>query len=89
MALFETLADSTKMKDGLVDQYAREMDERGPNLWALYSALTYYSSHNDGAFTLRRSVEEMDTTATIMLRRELAVARWVQSDEWKALELAT
>lgn len=87
MALFEAIADSAKMKDGLIDQYSRETDERGNNLWGVYSALTYYASHNDGAFTLRRSVEEMDTTATIMLRRELSVARWVQTDEWKQLEL--
>ena len=86
MALFEAIADSAKMKDGLLDQYTRETDARGDSLWSVYSALTYYSSHNDGAFSLRRSVEEQDTTTSIMLKRELNVAKWIQSDEWKALE---
>jgi len=37
---------------------------------------------------LRRSVEEQDTTTSIMLKRELNVAKWIQSDEWRALENA-
>ena len=85
MALFESIADSAKMKEGLLDQYTRETDMRGPNVWSVYSTLTYYASHNDGAFALRRTVEEQDSTATIMLRRELNVVKWTNSNEWKAL----
>lgn len=88
MKLFEHIALSTKMKEGLSDQYTREVDERGNNMWALYSTLTYYASHSDGTFTLRRTVEEMDTVATTMLGRELNVARWVQSPAWKEIEYA-
>lgn len=87
MALFENIAESTKMREGLVDQYTRETDQRGNSLWSVYSALTYYASHNDGAFALRRSVEEMDSTATIMLKRELNVAKWIDTPQWHALEL--
>ena len=87
MTLFEKIAASPKMKDNLLDQYTREVDARGNNLWAVYSTLTYYASHNDGAFALRRSVEEQNTQTSTMLQRELNVSRWVQSPEWRALEL--
>lgn len=87
MNLFRELATSDKMYDGLADQYVRELDTRGRNLWAVYSALTYYASHPEGAFMMRRSVEEQDMTATVMLRHELDVAKWTKTDAWKALEL--
>jgi hypothetical protein len=88
MKLFEQIALSAKMKESLNDQFTREVDMRGNNMWALYSTLTYYASHNDGAFGLRRTVEEQDTVATTMLGRELNVSRWVHSDAWKELETA-
>jgi hypothetical protein len=88
MALFREIATSTKMKDNLLDQYAREKDDRGDNLWAVYSTLTYYASHADGAFALRSSVEEADNVASTMLTRELNVAKWTQISEWKELEHA-
>jgi hypothetical protein len=86
-ALFDAVAPSNKMREGLMDQYTRERDERGPNLWALYSTLTAYASHNTGAFTLRRTVDEQDTVAQTMLTRELNVAKWIRSPEWRALEM--
>lgn len=89
MKLFEAVATSKKMREGLVDQYAREVDARGPNLWAVYSALTYYASHADGNFVLRRTVEEQDTVAQTMLARELNVAKWIKTPEWKAMEYGT
>lgn len=88
MAFFEAVSTSAKMRDGLIDQYARETDDRGRNLWAVYSSLTYYASHNDGVFALRRTVEEQDTVASTMLNRELTVAKWTQTKEWKEMELA-
>lgn len=88
MKLFEEIAQSVKMKESLADQFTRDVDERGANLWALYSTLTYYASHNDGAFSLRRTVAEQDTVATTMLNRELNVSKWVQGDTWKELENA-
>jgi len=86
MALFDAVSLSKKMREGLVDQYAREVEARGHNLWSVYSTLTYYSSHSDGAFNLRRTVEDQDTVAQTMLARELNVARWIKTPEWRALE---
>ena len=81
-------AQSNRMREGLADQFTREVDDRGNNLWAVYSTLTYYASHADGHFTLRRTVDDTDTVAQTMLGRELNVARWVQTNEWKEMENA-
>jgi len=85
---FNKIAMSEKMKDGLSDQYMRERDERGPNLWALYSALTYYASHDDGAFALRRKNDDLDSASATMMQREINVSKWTQLPEWQAMENA-
>jgi hypothetical protein len=89
MELFKELAASAKLQEGLTEQYMAECDDRGPNLWAVYSAMTYYSSHNDGPFAFRASVEKQDTVATTMLQRELRVSHWINTDAWRKLEVAT
>lgn len=84
--LFDAVSTSTKMREGLLEQYEREADTRGKNVWAVYSTLTYYASHADGRFTLRKSVEEADTVASTMLTRELNVSKWLSTPEFKRLE---
>jgi hypothetical protein len=86
MQLFRDLATSDKLRDNLSQQYLRDRDERGDNLWAVYSTLTYYASHNDGDFKLRNTVEAQDTVASTMLQRELTVAKWITTDAWRKLE---
>ena len=88
MDLFRELASSEKLANNLSDQYLRERDARGDNLWGVYSTLTYYASHADGEFKLRSSVDQQDTVASTMLQRELNVAEWIKSDHWRALESA-
>lgn len=68
----------------LMHQYMIERGSRGgSNLWALYSALTHYSSHSDGAFQLRKTVN--DHEAATMLKREQDVRRAVESEAFKEL----
>jgi hypothetical protein len=86
MDLFRQLASSDKLRENLTQQYMREREDRGENLWAVYSALTYYASHAEGEFKLRESVTQQDTEASTMLQRELTVAKWVNSAAWKKLE---
>jgi hypothetical protein len=86
MQLFRDLATSDKLRDNLSQQYLRDRDERGDNLFAVYSTLTYYASHNDGDFKLRSSVQAQDTEAVTMLQRELTVAKWITTDAWRKLE---
>lgn len=85
--LFDKVSTSIKMREGLLEQYERESDARGKTVWAVYSTLTHYASHNDGQFTLRASVEEADTVASTMLTRELNVCKWIQLPEFKKLEV--
>ena len=86
MQLFHELASSDKLRGNLIQQYMQERDTRGANLYSVYSALTYYASHNDGEFKLRSSVQTQDTEASTMLQRELTVAKWVNSDAWRKVE---
>ncbi len=86
MDLFRELASSERLAENLQDQYLRERDARGDSLWSVYSAMTYFASHNDGEFALRKSVNEQDSVAHVMLQRELRVSHWVQSDAWRRLE---
>lgn len=88
MELFRELTTSDRLRENLSDQYLRECDVRGHNLWAVYSAMTYYASHNDGEFALRSRENEQDSAAARMLLRELNVAKWVDSNAWHALESA-
>lgn len=86
MQLLRDVAASAKLQETLCEQYMHEREERGSNLWALYSAMTYYASHNEGAFALRSTVEQQDTVASTMLQRELNVSQWIKSEAWHKLE---
>jgi hypothetical protein len=88
MDLFREIAGSEQLTQNLLDQYMRERDVRGDNLWSVYSAMTYYASHADGNFKFRATVNEQDSVASRMLHRELNVARWVETPQWKQLEEA-
>jgi len=41
----------------MMEQLDLEAQERGMTVWALYSALTYYSSHNSELVSVRFAVE--------------------------------
>jgi hypothetical protein len=84
MELFRELASSDKLRENLGNQYMREREVRGENLWTVYSALTYYASHADGDFSPRST--EHDTVASTMLKRERNVARWIETPMWRKLE---
>ena len=66
----------------LLEQYIREQEVRGSNVWALYSAMTNYSSHTK-AMPLRNT--GVDDAAQTMLDREFEVTRWVNSEKFQRL----
>ncbi|NJL54618.1 DUF932 domain-containing protein [bacterium] len=74
---------SERRASALMRQWAYESDRRGRNVWALYSALTYYSSHNKGEFAMRET--GTDHQAATMVKREMEVRKVIGSDDWKAL----
>lgn len=69
----------------LFRQYQIECNSRGKTLWAVYSALTYYSSYADGEFSLRNTGN--DHEAATMMKRENDVRRVVGGGQ-ALLELA-
>jgi hypothetical protein len=80
--------------DHLVHQWVRAKDDDGPqggaNLWALYSALTAWSSHGDlavGGMAGRESKKGAQAVA-VRGKREEQVARVIEAEEWKELEQA-
>lgn len=82
-----TLVDagiSPRLTKQLMDQMHVEVQKRGQTIWALYSALTYYSSHNSDTFTVKGS-STRDNVAETLYRRSSEVARVVGSRPWAAL----
>lgn len=70
---------SDRAADVLLARFEEEIRNRGNNLWALYSALTWYASH----FKVRQTKEDGEAIARI--ERERKIARVVGSPEWMKL----
>ena len=71
-------------KDKLLTTYKQEVNDRGDNLWALYSTFTNYSSHHkDNDFGFNKS--KHDHVAQSMLKREFEVANWIHTEEFVRL----
>ena len=63
-------------------QFEAEATARGRTVWALYSALTNYASHEDGRFGVRNS-RNVDNVAVTLDGREREVARIVDGDAFQ------
>jgi hypothetical protein len=68
----------------IMQQFEIEAEQRGSSIWAMYSALTAYSSHESVAPV--RNSNKVDNVAVTLNTREREVARLVQTPEF--LELA-
>jgi hypothetical protein len=68
----------------MMDQFDTEAASRGRTVWALYSALTFYSSHNSERFGVRNS-GNVDNEAVTLDQREREVSRVIGSDAWARL----
>lgn len=68
-----------RLGEKLFRQFLIEAQTRGRTLWALYSALTYYSSHAEGEFSLRNTGN--DHFAATMMKRENDVRRVVRDGQ--------
>jgi len=78
---------SDKLAKGMKDQYLTEVQTRGSNVWALASALTYYSSHNSEEFPIKGSAAN-DNVARALLDRSRKVNTWLRSSVFQNLLLA-
>jgi hypothetical protein len=72
-----------RMGHKLWDQYLDETGVRGHNLWSMYSAMTFFASHDSTRFGLSRSAN--DTHHERLDRRSTQVNSWVKSEAWKTL----
>jgi hypothetical protein len=74
---------SARMAEKVLRQLDIEFSTRGYNVFALYSALTYASSHNEGDFAVKET--KNDHTVITMLRREEEVAKLISTPEFLRL----
>ena len=78
---------SERLAKVMKDQYLTEVSTRGSNVWALASALTYYSSHNSEEFPIKGSAAN-DNVARALLDRSRKVNTWLRSSVFQNLLLA-
>ncbi len=74
---------SERRAEQLFRQYLIEARVRGDNVWALYSAMTYFSTHSEGEFKVKNTVS--DHNEVTLHKREEQVLRWTQCDAFKAM----
>lgn len=67
----------------LMRQFEIECHSHGRTVWALYSAATFYATHDEGEFKTRRT--EANHTPITLLNREQQVRSWVSSDSFLRL----
>jgi len=68
----------------MMEQFEKEAASRGRTVWALYSALTFYSSHNSERFGVRNS-GAVDNVAVTLDQREREISRVIDSEAWARL----
>ena len=69
--------------DRMIDRARQEVSDRGLNVYALTSAMTYYSSHDSDEFPVRRTGN--DNVATTLENRSEEVQRWISSAPFQQL----
>ena len=86
--MLHSLMGSEKKGDKMLGLYNQEIQTRGQNAFALYSAFTNYASYADerNGFKLRNTGN--DTNAISMWGREQEVTKWVSSKQFKELVAA-
>ena len=75
---------SERRTASMLDQFATESVSRGNSVWALYSALTFYASHNSERFNIRNS-GNVDNAGASLEQREREVSKIIASPAWADL----
>ena len=82
--VFEAIPNvSERRVEQLMRQFHIEAMSRGRNVWALYSAATYYASHDEGSFSVRNT--NNDNTAATLMNRETQIRSWLNTDEFQLI----
>ena len=77
--VLESAGMSGRKVEKMMAQFEQEAIDRGRSVWALYSALTNYSSHNSARFGVRNS-GNVDNEAVSLDQREREINRIVNSE---------
>ena len=75
--------DTNKAGDRIFGQWIHEKNDRGPNIFALSSALTYWSSHDSDVFPIKKSAGGNNSMG-ILADRQKFVAGLMQKRPFKA-----
>ena len=80
-----TIIPSERKAEKMLELYSQEADVRGHNVYALYSAMTNYSTYADdrNGFSLRNT--RNDTQAISMWKREQEVSKWISTPQFQQL----
>ena len=86
--LLEKIMKSEKAAEKMYTLYNQEVNTRGRNVFALYSAFTNYATYADerNGFQLRNTGN--DTQAVSMFQREHKVSQWIDTPAFKELVAA-
>lgn len=78
---------SPRLSEHLYDQFLEEVAARGRTAWAVYSALTYWSSHGNDANSNRFAIRATgnDNEAATLHQREMKVSSVVHGMDWQRL----
>ena len=72
------------ISDRRVDQFMRQFHieclSHGRTVWALYSAATFYATHNEGDFTVRETGQQHE--ASTLMNREKQIRSWQNTDKF-------
>ena len=81
-SIIDELTVADRVKENLKKRYLVEVKDRGNNLWALASTLTFYSSHSSEEFKLSRN--DKDNEQDRLLNRSSKVTSWLGHDAFTA-----
>ena len=84
-AMLEKIMQSDRKAEKMYSLYNQEVSTRGHNLWSLYSAFTNYATYADERNGFKQRNTGNDTQDKSMFMRELEVAQWVDTPQFKQL----
>ena len=88
---------NTRLSDYLLYRYQQEQGSLGKTLWALYNAVTHWSTHTDETYEKvndKGNVVEIamgrkgSSKANVQKEREIKVREMLDSRYWQKLEVA-
>jgi len=82
--VFEAVPNVSERRiEQFMRQFHIECLTHGRTVWALYSAATFYSSHDEGMFSVRTTSN--DNTAATLMNRETQIRGWLSTDEFQQI----